>query len=82
MKKIIVSGAVPTNTLHRLKQGVPEGTDIIVIDEHIQGMDADFIVIDDDYLMNVPEPKADSDDRKKRRKDFWNDLPKPKRRRK
>lgn len=82
MKKIIVSGAVPTNTLHKLKQEVPEGTDIIVIDEHIQGMDADFIVLDTDYLMNVPEPKAERDDRKKRRKDFWNDLPKPKRRRK
>ncbi|QEP29832.1 hypothetical protein HYP99_gp034 [Sinorhizobium phage ort11] len=81
MKKIIIQGAIPTNTLHMLKQEVPSDMDIIVIDEH-QIANPNYYLIDSSGLIGVrnPEPKADSDVRKKRRKDFWNDLPKPKRR--
>lgn len=80
MKKVIITGAsaIGLSTLHRLKQEVPSDMDVIVLDEH-QMCNPEYYLIDTEDLIGVREPKPVTKERKKKRKDFWNELPKPKR---
>lgn len=83
MRKIVVAGAIVTQTMLRLRDAAPEDTDIIVMDEFpeyppYRGGRPKFIYIDE--YPELMEPKSsERDDKPRKRKDFWNELPKPKR---
>lgn len=72
--KLIVS-SLAASTLHRLYEAVPSDTGIIVLDEY-PGMKPNILVYDEYMPMQIQEPI----EVKKKRKDYWNDLPRPKRR--